>query len=327
MTVAAGDATAAQDTRVEPVATSAPWLGRALALTIDVLPGVVVVMAMQLARLAVPPEGWWWWLANVITGMVVLGTGANRVLLPAITGYSLGRAATGITVQRPAGAPAGPWRLLLRDVAHLLDTGSVFIGWLWPLWDQRGRTFADMLLGTEARRASGERVPGRASALVGAVFLAAALLCAGAAAVSYLAVYQHDRGIDTARTEVAAHGPKMVEQMLSYDPASLPDDFARAQSLATDHYREQLVEQQQVVQKTKPVPNQYWVVNSSVVSDPAPTPERATMMLFLQGQRGHKDHERFISATVLVDFVKSGGQWRVDALTPITSPRPAEGQR
>ena len=48
------------------------------------------------------------------------------------------------------GSPVG----LLRDwcgadLAHLLDTAALFIGWLWPLWDRRHRTFADLLLRTE----------------------------------------------------------------------------------------------------------------------------------------------------------------------------------
>ena len=39
--------------------------------------------------------------------------------------------------------------LMLRELAHLLDTAALFIGWLWPLWDRRRRTFADLLLRTE----------------------------------------------------------------------------------------------------------------------------------------------------------------------------------
>jgi len=43
-------------------------------------------------------------------------------------------------------------RLMIRDFAHLLDTAALFIGWLWPLWDSRNRTFADLLLRTEVHR-------------------------------------------------------------------------------------------------------------------------------------------------------------------------------
>ena len=33
--------------------------------------------------------------------------------------------------------------------AHLLDTVRAVLGWLWPLWDGRRRTFADLLTRTE----------------------------------------------------------------------------------------------------------------------------------------------------------------------------------
>ena len=48
---------------------------------------------------------------------------------------------------RGAGRARCAWSL--RDLAHLLDTAALFIGWLWPLWDRRNRTFADLLLRTE----------------------------------------------------------------------------------------------------------------------------------------------------------------------------------
>ncbi len=69
----------------------------------------------------------------------------NRWLLPTLTGWSLGRALFGIAVRRRDGAPVGMLRLAVRDLAHLLDTAAVFTGWLWPLWDRRNRTFADLL--------------------------------------------------------------------------------------------------------------------------------------------------------------------------------------
>jgi Mce-associated membrane protein len=108
--------------------------------------------------------------------------------------------------------------------------------------------------------------------------------------------------------------------MLTYDPKSLRDDFARAQSLATDKYRGQLKAQQDVVQKGNPVINEYWVTDSSIQSA---TPDRATMLMFMQGRRGAAPGERYISATVRVSFVKDGdNHWRVDDLTVLTKPKP-----
>jgi Mce-associated membrane protein len=243
----------------------APWWARAGAFGVDVLPGLAVVATMALAALTVPLRGVWWWSCVSVGGVAMLLTAGNRLLAPAITGWSLGRGVFSIAVQRPVGASissVSPFRLLVRDLAHLLDTASVFVGWLWPLWDARRRTFADMLVGTVVRRVETDRRPRNIRRLTAVVFLTAALVCVAGATVSYLAVYQHDRAIGQARAQIASQGPKIVEQMLTYDPKSLRDDFAHAQSLATDKYREQLVVQQQEVQKTKPVTNEYWVTTA-----------------------------------------------------------------
>jgi Mce-associated membrane protein len=108
--------------------------------------------------------------------------------------------------------------------------------------------------------------------------------------------------------------------MLTYDPKSLHDDFTRARSLATDKYRAQLAAQQDLVQKGNPVINEYWVTDSSIESA---SPDRATMLMFMQGRRGAAPEERYISATVRVSFAKNGDSgWRVDDLTVLTKPKP-----
>ena len=50
-------------------------------------------------------------------------------------------------------------------------------------------------------------------------------------------VYRHERAVDQARAEIAEQGPRIVEQLLTYNVDTLKDDFNRAQSLATDSYR------------------------------------------------------------------------------------------
>ncbi|MGO9928782.1 MAG: RDD family protein [Mycobacterium sp.] len=297
----------------------APWHLRLGAFAVDVLPAIAVATTLGLASFTVPARGAWWWVCVSVGGLAILLMLVNRLLVPTVTGRSLGRALFGIAVVRRDGIATGPWWLLLRDLAHLLDTASV-MGWLWPLWDPRRRTFADILLRTEVRRVEpDERLPkiGRWTAVA---VLSAAAVCLGGAAVSYLAVYSNDRASDQTRDQIATQGPKIVAQMLTYDPKSLSDDFARARSLATDKYRGQLAAQQDVVQKGNPVINEYWVIDSSIESA---TPDRATMLLFMQGRRGAAPDERYISATVRVNFAKSGDDhWRVDDLTVLTKPKP-----
>jgi uncharacterized RDD family membrane protein YckC len=65
------------------------------------------------------------------------------------TGASLGKTVLGIRlVAEPSGEPLGPGRTLVRAVTHLLDALPCYLGYLWPLWDARRRTFADRVIGT-----------------------------------------------------------------------------------------------------------------------------------------------------------------------------------
>jgi Mce-associated membrane protein len=299
----------------------AGWLIRAAAFAVDVLPGVAVVATTALVWLAAPPQSLWWWVSISVLVGAALVTMVNRAVLPAILGWSLGRALLGLEVVRPGGAAVGVGRLMSRELAHLLDTLSVCVGWLWPLWDSRKRTFADLLLGTEVHCvATDQRPPDirrRAAIAVGV----AVLLCVGSAAVSVFAIYLPDRAADQTRTAVNAQGPKIVTEMLTYDPKSLKQDFERARSLTTDKYRPELVKQQESVQKGHPAINEYWVTDSTVLSAAR---DSATMLLFLQGHRGGDGGDRFITATVRVSLVKGkDGRWLVDNLDVVTKPKPA----
>jgi Mce-associated membrane protein len=297
----------------------APWHVRAGAFAVDVLPAIAVVTTMALVALTVSRHPVWWWVCVSVGGLAILLALVNRLLLPTILGWSLGRALCGITVVHRDGAAIGVWGLLLRDLAHLLDTASV-VGWLWPLWDSQRRTFADMLLRTEARRVeSDERVPNMRRWTAVATLIAAGV-CLGGAAVSYAVVYSPDRASEQTRAQIDTQGPKIVAQMLTYDPKTLHDDFTRALSLTTDKYRGQLAAQQDIVQKGHPVLNEYRPLDWSVQSA---TPDRATMLLFMQGRRGEGSEERYISATVRVTFAKDGDdRWRVDDLVVVTKPKP-----
>ncbi|ORV19669.1 RDD family protein [Mycobacterium celatum] len=303
----------------------ARWHIRAAAFAVDVLPSVAVVATMILGSLAVPLRSAWWSLCVAVAATVILLTLINRTVWPANRGWSLGRALVGITVVRRDGNCPGVGRLLLRDLAHVLDTLAVFVGWLWPLWDSRRRTFADLLLRTEVRRVEPNQRPAVARRLAAIVVATAAALCAGGAALSFTVVFLHERASDQTRAAIQAQGPKIVAEMLTYDPKTLQQDFARARSLTTDKYRDQLAKQQEVVQKGQPVVNEYWVTNSAVKSA---TPDRAEMLLFLQGHRGGEKQQRFITATVRVAFAKSpDARWLVDDLTVVTKPKPAKGQK
>lgn len=300
----------------EPTAT---WHARAGALALDVVAGLAVVATMALLSLSAPLFGWLWWIFTGLAVLTVIAMAVNRWLLPAMTGWTLGRAVFGIRVVRRDGAAAGIGRLALRDLAHLLDTAALFVGWLWPLWDRRHRTFADLLLRTEVRPAA--RPERDVRRLAGKVLDGAVVLTALAVGVNFLLVYRHQEAVDQARTQIAEQGPRIVEQMLTYSTDTIDDDFARAQSLTTDSYRPQLISQQEAVRKSGATTNEYWAVTSAVLPDPPVSKDRAAMLVAMQGQRGTKVEDlKFITATVRVDFDKVGDQWKVNNLTVLKKP-------
>ncbi|MHA7651144.1 RDD family protein [Mycobacterium sp. ML4] len=298
----------------------APWHLRVGAFSIDVLAGLAVALTTALVSVTLPPYRVWWWVCMVACGLAVLAVLVNRLLLPTVTGWSLGRAQFGIAVVRRDGREISPWWLLLRDVAHLLDTAALMVGWFWPLWDSQRRTFADMLVRTEVLRVVPHERAGAVRKVTAIALATAAALCLGGAGVGYGVVYAQARATDRARAEISRQGPKIVAQMLTYDPKTLHDDFARALNLTTDSYRRNLAAQQEAVEKGHPVINEYWGSTNSVL---AATPHTATMLLFLQGRRGDGPDVRYITASVRVKFVQSGdGRWLVDDLTVLAKPKP-----
>ncbi|WP_286137610.1 RDD family protein [Mycobacterium sp. IS-3022] len=308
------DSPTTDEVAVEPVAS---WAARAGAFAVDVLIGVAVLVTLALVSLTAPLRSplWWGYVAAVV--VVVLLIAVNRLVLPGIAGFSLGRAVFGIAVRKRDGSPAGVWRLLIRDVAHLLDTAALFIGWLWPLWDRRGRTFADLLLRTEVRPVA---PPARNVRKLTAIALIVATLgCGAAIGINYWVVYRHERAVEATRHQITEQGPRIVEQMLSYKADTMQEDFSRAQALTTDGYRDQLVAQQRSAQDAGITSNSYWAVSSAVLSA---SPDEAEMLLAMQGQRGDDPKNlKFITATVRADFEKSGdGQWRVANLTVLKRP-------
>lgn len=320
MTAVLEPTTAASASGADHLPPPASWSKRLGAFTIDVLLPVAVLAVLGLVVWTAPLVGWLWWVFVAAAAVVFVAMTVNRWLLPSMTGWSLGRGLFGVAVRRPEGTPAGLVRLIARDLAHVLDTAALFVGWLWPLWDRRRRTFADLLLRTEVHDVDPpQRNLRRLTAIV---LIAAAVLSAAAVGLSYLVIYRHERAVDAARQQIAEQGPRIVEEMLSFNKDTLQQDFSHAQQLATDSYRQQLIPQQQAITQAGATSNEYWAVSSAVLPMPEPTPTTASMLLALQGQRGTNPNDlKFITATVRVDFEKArDGHWRVANLTVLKKP-------
>lgn len=94
-----------------------------------------------------------WILAGVlltVTGFaLMIGIQVwNRAFRQGRTGQSIGKKAMGLVlIDERTGQPMGAGMAFVRDLAHFLD-GILYIGYLWPLWDDKRQTFADKVLGT-----------------------------------------------------------------------------------------------------------------------------------------------------------------------------------
>lgn len=298
----------------------AGWPARALAAAIDVLPGAAVAAAAGIAAVMAPRFSPWWWLWLLLCGAAILLTAVNRVIAPAVTGWSLGRAVVGIEVARADGGAVGPGRLLVREAAHLLDTLPLLAGWLMPLWDRRRRTGADLLARTESRCVPAPS--GGAVRRVVRVLIGAALVCAAVTGASYLTVYQPDRVVEQARDDIARTGPELVVEMLSYAPDTIDADFERASTLTTERYHPEL-ELGQRAAREAPLRHSYFVPHSAVLESGV---DRARLLVMLRGELGDPPEVWNSTATAVVDFVKTDRDWLIDELTILRrSPIPEEG--
>lgn len=106
----------------------------------------------------------------LIIGVVIILLGYvyiiwNRYFLDGRRGQTLGKRALKIRlISETTGEPIGALNAFLRDLVHTLD-GASYVGYLWPLWDDKRQTFADKLMKTivvDAQRAPDTATAGQA---------------------------------------------------------------------------------------------------------------------------------------------------------------------
>lgn len=85
----------------------------------------------------------------LIGWLYALGMGIFQLYKEGATGQSIGKKVVGISVRREAdGNVLGFGMAFVRKLAHFLDSISCYIGYLWPLWDEKKQTFADKVCST-----------------------------------------------------------------------------------------------------------------------------------------------------------------------------------
>jgi uncharacterized RDD family membrane protein YckC len=155
--------------RALPTESYAPWLGRALAFIIDILPYVVVhgigtgiLLATQQSACVADVTQYTvnqycttqdstigvlaQWLSTLVgLAYLVWDYGYRQ----GTTGSSIGKSVMKITVvSEVTGQPLGFGMSVLRQIAHFVDALICFIGFLLPLWDSKRQTLADKIMTT-----------------------------------------------------------------------------------------------------------------------------------------------------------------------------------
>jgi len=120
----------------------ADWGTRALGFLIDfVMLFAVLIVSVVLGRISVALLllGYLAFLALSIWFSVQVGQ----------TGQSPGMRVMGLRcVGAQTGQPIGGGLGFLRSLVHVVDSLICYVGWLFPLWDQRRQTLADKIMGT-----------------------------------------------------------------------------------------------------------------------------------------------------------------------------------
>ncbi|MFJ8210288.1 RDD family protein [Streptomyces sp. NPDC096033] len=81
--------------------------------------------------------------------LVTIAMGFFQIFQEGSTGQSIGKKVVGISLRREAdGGTLGFGMAFVRKLAHVLDTLPCYVGWFWPLWDEKRQTFADKVCGT-----------------------------------------------------------------------------------------------------------------------------------------------------------------------------------
>ncbi|WP_020387737.1 RDD family protein [Kribbella catacumbae] len=97
------------------------------------------------------------WLGEATTSIVALpftlvaiGVAIwNIVIKQGQTGQTIGKGVVKIKlVDGVTGQPIGPLKALVRQLTHILDGAACYVGYLWPLWDDKKQTFADKINNT-----------------------------------------------------------------------------------------------------------------------------------------------------------------------------------
>lgn len=123
------------------------WGTRVVASLIDSAPiwaGWIVAIILEV----IVGNGFFSLFLDFLLFVGSIGWGVYNRWIQGGAGQSLGKRQMKIKlISEQTGQPIGTTNAFLRDICHILD-GFFFIGYLFPLWDEKKQTFADKIMTT-----------------------------------------------------------------------------------------------------------------------------------------------------------------------------------
>jgi uncharacterized RDD family membrane protein YckC len=124
----------------------AHWGSRVLATLVDSLVLLVAYVPALIAAFMGETAAV---IGLLITVVAMIGVGVWMLMQEGKTGQTIGKKTIGIRLLRESdGQPIGFGMAFVRRLAHFLDGAACYIGYLWPLWDDKKQTFADKVCST-----------------------------------------------------------------------------------------------------------------------------------------------------------------------------------
>lgn len=124
----------------------AHWGSRVLATLVDSLILLVAYLPAVIGALISETAAG---IGGLITIVAMIGVVVWLLVQEGKTGQTIGKRTMGIRLLRESdGQPLGVGMAFVRRLAHFIDGAACYIGYLWPLWDDKKQTFADKVCST-----------------------------------------------------------------------------------------------------------------------------------------------------------------------------------
>ncbi|SIS10915.1 RDD family protein [Williamsia sterculiae] len=138
-------------TPIYPRDTYSPWWRRGCASIIDNALTLIIYVPVWIGHALHVGQPWSTAMYSILLVADVAFWVWNSLIRQGRSGSSLGKQWCDIQiVDTDTGQPIGAIGCLYRTLVHFVDNIALGLGWLWPLWGRRRRTFADMIARTIA---------------------------------------------------------------------------------------------------------------------------------------------------------------------------------